>query len=109
MTFFGLTPDVLPLVEDKLTEFLGQGDNATSLKAEFQISQAIGALIDEGKITLKMLSSSDQWLGFTYPADREFVTNEIQKLTAGGTYPSPLWTREPIEIELPAVTVPISK
>ena len=103
MTFFGLTPDILPLVEQKFTQFLGSGDNATSLKAEFQIAQAIGALLDEGKIALKMLSSSDQWLGFTYPADRQFVTGEIQKMTAGGTYPSPLWTREPLKVALPKV------
>jgi len=89
VNFFGFTTNVMPLLQEKFDKFMAV--NATSEKAEYQVSIATGELIKEGRVTMKMLTSNDNWLGFTYPEDKEIVKNEIKKLEKKGIYPSPLW------------------
>jgi len=89
VNFFGFTPDIMPLLKQKFTEFLSKKGN--ELKAELQVSIALNELLKEKRITMKSFSSKDKWLGFTYPQDKIKVMEEIRNLTKDGTYPSPLW------------------
>lgn len=87
--FFGLTPDIMPLLEQKFIDFLKV--KGTELKAEYPVPVAINDLMKAGTVTMKNFSTDDAWLGFTYPEDKITVTAEIKKMTQAGTYPSPLW------------------
>ena len=97
VNYFGFTPDVMPLLEQKFIEFLKT--KGSELKAEYQVSIAINDLMKAGKITMKNFSVNDPWLGFTYPDDKIKVMDEIRRMTKSGVYPSPLWN-EVIEIGL---------
>ena len=44
-----------------------------------------------GKATVKVLPSSDQWFGVTYKEDKQYVMESIQKLKDAGQYPDKLW------------------
>ena len=50
----------------------------------------MGRASDE-KATVKLLTSTASWFGVTYKEDKPIVQANIQQLTDGGVYPSPLW------------------
>ena len=52
---------------------------------------AVGELLKEGKIDVKVLKSGDQWYGVTYKEDKEGVMNAIRSLKDKGLYPEKLW------------------
>jgi len=98
--FFGLTPDIMPLLEAKFVDFLKV--HGTELKAEYPVPVAINDLMKSGLVTMKNFTVHDPWLGFTYPEDKITVAAEINKMTQEGVYPSPLWENaNTVEITLP--------
>lgn len=91
MNIWGFTPDIMPVLQQKFIEFLRV--NSNELKTEYPIPTVIGDLLKEDKITLRMLDTNDQWLGFTYPEDKTIVKSAIEKLNQQQIYPSPLWKK----------------
>ena len=65
------------------------------LAEEFKLKEeqvrATVELIDEGKITMKVLSSPDKWFGVTYAADKPLVVSALKAMTESGRYPDGLW------------------
>ncbi|MEW5825833.1 MAG: NTP transferase domain-containing protein [Candidatus Bipolaricaulota bacterium] len=90
MNFWGLDASVLPLLERGFRRFLatGPGDHD-----EFRLPTAIGDLIDEGAVGVRVLQANAEWLGVTHRADLDGVRRRIGEKVAAGEYPSPLWTR----------------
>lgn len=92
MNFFGFGSSIMPMLEVKFAEFLSK--NIGNPKAEYQISIALNDLLKAGIITMEMMTTSDKWLGFTYPEDKIKVQSEIKELVESGTYPAPLWKKK---------------
>ena len=61
------------------------------MKGEFLLPTFVGQLIDEGNISMKVLSSPDNWFGVTYAADKPKVVAALRSLTESGKYPDGLW------------------
>jgi len=89
MTFFGFTPDVLPMLQNKFESFIR--NNINDDKAESIIAQDVGDILKEGKASMRLFESADDWHGFTYMEDKDKVKAAIKKLVDAGQYPSPLW------------------
>lgn len=89
VNFLGFTPDIMDTLMDKFVDFMKI--NKASEKAEFLIPVIMSDLYKEGTSTLEMVTSDEQWLGFTYPEDKIIVKTEIEKLNRAGKYPTPLW------------------
>lgn len=79
MNFFGLQPEVLSLLEEKLTAF--KDTHVEDRKAECLLPTELCALIDEGKISMKLLSTTSQWFGVTNPEDEEIVAKQLKELS----------------------------
>jgi hypothetical protein len=86
---WGLLPDLLPGLERGLRAFLARAGQAD----EFFLPHAIATHLAEQHAVLAVLPTGDTWLGLTYPDDRPRVVSALAALHAGGTYPTPLWTR----------------
>lgn len=91
MNFWGFTPKVFEDVEPVFQDFLKNNLEKNPMKCEHVIPTAIGQLVNEGKITVEMLSSKDKWFGVTYKEDRPDVVNKIAEKKASGEYPDVLW------------------
>jgi len=89
MNFWGFTPDYFHRTTEIFKSFLEE--NKEDPKAEFFIPIVIDELIKTGKTTCKVLPTSAEWFGVTYPGDKPVVMNELKGLTEDGAYPSPLW------------------
>lgn len=61
--------------EERWTSFFAQhADQAT---AECQLPTVVGDLIDEDRITIRVTSSPDQWIGITNPEDLELARTKL--------------------------------
>ena len=86
---WGLLPALLPDLEVGLRAFLVHAGD----KDEYFLPHAIATYLDSRREELAVLSTSDSWLGLTYPEDRARVVAAIAALHAQGAYPTPLWPR----------------
>ena len=68
-THWGLTPDFLSVLEDGFKEFFEKKVPGNPLKAEYLIPIFIGKLLEQGKMSVKVLKTNDTWYGMTYHED----------------------------------------
>ena len=56
------------------------------MKAEFLIPSFIGELLEQGKISVKVLRTNDSWYGMTYKEDVEAVKDSFKMMAENGIY-----------------------
>jgi dTDP-glucose pyrophosphorylase len=84
MNFWGFTPQIFPLLEKAMREFLKE--NAASEKAECYIPAAVAEMIGAGEASVRVLPTTSEWFGVTYREDRPRVVESVAKLVAAGAY-----------------------
>lgn len=89
MNFWGFSTLYFEQLEHDFVEFIN--NNYNNLKAEFYIPTVVNNLIDNGKATIKMLTSNEQWFGVTYQEDKETTIKKVAELVSNGIYPENLW------------------
>ena len=89
MNMWGLYPDFFEILENGFEVFLEETPS-DQLKREYLLPTIIGDLLQEEKISVKVLKSHDKWFGVTYKEDKEAVVNSIKELIASGIYPETL-------------------
>ncbi len=88
MNFWGFTPGVFPLLQRGFSSFLKA--HGPSASAEYYIPSAVSHMIATDQATVRVLATDAAWFGVTYREDRPQVVASLARLTASGTYPSPL-------------------
>lgn len=91
MNMWGLTPDFMQVLADGFVEFF-KNIKGNELKAEYLIPIYIGELLERGKVTVKVLDTSDKWFGVTYKEDKPGVVASFKKLIADGEYDVDLYS-----------------
>ncbi len=87
MNFWGFSDSILKELESGFENFLREELPGNPLKAEYYLPMAVGSLLQEGKASVQVLNSRDQWFGVTYKEDKEMVVNAIAELKKKGLYP----------------------
>jgi dTDP-glucose pyrophosphorylase len=89
MNMWGFKPSVFPRLRDGFERFLvaAGGD----LKAEYYLPTAIQGLMDAGRATVTVLTTSSAWMGVTNREDRTTVVAQITEKIRRGEYPPALW------------------
>ncbi len=91
MNVWGFTPEYFAYSEEYFKGFLSDPANIANPKAEFFIPLMVNKLITDGTASVRVLDTTSQWFGVTYPADRQGVVDRIQRLVNEGVYPSKLF------------------
>ncbi|MCI8813663.1 MAG: nucleotidyltransferase [Lachnospiraceae bacterium] len=91
MNMWGFSQSVLKELEDRFPAFLEKGFREDPMKCEYFLPTVVGELLTEGKATVEVLKSVEQWHGVTYKEDRAAVVDAIQKMKEEGKYPDFLW------------------
>ena len=91
MNMWGLTPDFLEVLEEGFKEFFEKEVVQNPLKAEYLIPTFIGELLEEGKMSVKVLRSNDTWYGMTYHEDVASVKGSFKKMLENGVYKADLF------------------
>lgn len=89
MNFWGFTPEIFPMLEADLIDFLKE--RGGELKSESFIPNTVGEFIKQDTADCRVLKSNSGWFGVTYRDDKERVEESIRKLVAAGEYPENLW------------------
>ncbi len=89
MNLWGFSPHLFGFLERGFTDFLSRHGN--ELKSEYLLPELIDGMIKNGDTTVEVLSSSERWMGVTYPEDKPQVMAGIRELVERGAYPSNLW------------------
>ena len=86
MNFFGFQPMIMDELEKGFPAFLDQAIKENPLKGEYFIPSVASDLLHDGKSSLEVLVSKDQWYGVTYPEDKQSVIDALAALRENGTY-----------------------
>jgi NDP-sugar pyrophosphorylase family protein len=88
MNMWGLTPEILPMLEEDFTRFMRDMQNP--IKDEHYLPTFIDDMISAGKTKVQVLRSGAKWHGVTYQADAEALRLAIADMYAKGIYPEKL-------------------
>ncbi len=91
MNMWGLTPEFIDLLEVGFVDFFKNMEEGRELKAEYLLPIYIGQLLEEGKVSVKVLETADKWFGVTYKEDKPVVVDAIRALIAKGVYSENLY------------------
>ena len=91
MNLMGLMPSFLQEAKDRFPAFLDKALAENPLKGEYFLPSIVQQLLTEGKATMKVLTSPDQWYGVTYAADKPVVMAALKEMTLQGLYPDGLY------------------
>ena len=92
MNMWGLTPDFLNTLEGGFKEFFDKEVSKDPLKAEYLLPVFIGELMNDGKMSVKVLRSNDTWYGMTYHEDVASVKDSFKKMLDSGIYKTDLFS-----------------
>lgn len=90
MNFFGFMPGFLTEAKERFPRFLETTLKENPLKGEYFLPSIVQQLLSEGKATMRVLTSPDQWYGVTYAADKPVVMAALKAMTDRGFYPQSL-------------------
>ncbi len=91
MNMFGFTPGIMKELAERFPAELEKILKTDRLKGEFFIPKVVGALVDEGRASVKVIPSAERWYGVTYKEDKPAVVRAIREKIAAGLYPERLW------------------
>ena len=86
MNMWGLTPAFLDVLEQGFEEFFQKEVPLNPLKAEYLIPTFVGQLLEQGRLTVKVLRTDDSWYGMTYKEDVPAVKESFRKMLEKGVY-----------------------
>ena len=85
-------PDFLQCIKDGFPKFLDNlGDH--SEKKEYLLPNIVAELLEEKAASVKVLGTSDKWIGITYKEDIEPAQEGFHQMIMAGLYPEDLWMR----------------
>ncbi|MCD7884745.1 MAG: nucleotidyltransferase [Lachnospiraceae bacterium] len=85
-------PWYMGILEEDFTDFFRTAVPANPLKAEYLLPTHIGGLLRDGKVTVKVLETTDKWFGVTYQEDKTAVIESIRNLIETGVYAEDLYS-----------------
>ncbi len=90
MNMWGVTPVFMEMLQRGFAEFL-DGLDCDDLKAEFLLPVYIGRLLNEHKVSVKVLQTQDKWFGITYKEDTQAVREAFKVFYQQGVYTDKLF------------------
>jgi hypothetical protein len=90
MNFWGFTPRLFDVLEDRFPAWLQQ--HGGSAKDEWYIPFVVADLIRRERADVQVLRTDGVWQGLTYRAEHSAVAARLLQLAEAGNYPRPLWS-----------------
>lgn len=91
MNMFIFTKDVLDELENGFPAFLDKEMKTNPLKCEYLIPTVADEMKVKGSATIKVLTTSAVWYGFTYKEDKVLVVKALKDMVDSGQYKKGLW------------------
>lgn len=89
MNYWGFTPAVFPMMKTDFVNFLKEQIGVD--KSELVIPTSVAHIIENKQAHVKVMSTTSEWFGVTYPQDKEEVQNKVAQYKEDDIYPFDLW------------------
>ena len=89
MNLFCFNKDLIEHLKERFPKWLKVHGN--ELKSEYLIPSVVDELVQEGKASLKLLSTDSVWFGVTYKEDKPGVVKALKDLVKKGEYKEGLY------------------
>ena len=90
MNCWGFSGMMMPELKARFASFLDNNKD-NMLKCEYFLPFVVDDLLKEGKVTVKVMDTTEKWYGVTYKEDKEAVVNALKQKIADGVYPEKIW------------------
>lgn len=90
MNMFGFSSNLFKYIEENFPLFLEENRNNID-KCEYLIPDLLTKLMDENKISIKVIPTKAKWQGVTYKEDKPKVVERIETEIKNGIYGKDLW------------------
>ena len=91
MNMWGLDPAFMDTLQVGFEEFFKTAAVENPLKSEYLLPIYIGQLLQQGKVSVRVLETRDKWFGVTYREDKPAVVESFRQLIAAGVYKEKLF------------------
>lgn len=91
MNMWGLTQEIIPILEREFVTFLAHPTDPC--KDEFLLPIVMDKLLDAGEVSVQVLETTDKWFGVTYREDKPLVVQSFRDLIQGGVYAPDLYSK----------------
>ena len=89
MNLFAFNKDLMDHLKARFPDWLKE--HGKELKSEYLIPSVVSELVEEGKASLKLLSTDSVWFGVTYKEDKPGVVKALKDLVDKGEYKKGLY------------------
>ena len=86
MNMWGFGASIFPELRARFAAFLTETLSVNPLKGEYFLPFVVNELLKEGKASVRVLRTPDQWYGVTYREDKAVVTAALTAMEAEGLY-----------------------
>lgn len=93
MNYWGFTPKILDQMKPLFKDYLDNNLASNPMKAEYVIPTAMGQLVEDNTVKVKVFTSSDHWHGVTYQEDKPLVKKKLKEYKEKKLYPKDLWKK----------------
>lgn len=98
MNMWAASPKFLGYLEEDFPRFLNElGDD--KLKKEYLLPIIIGDLLKRKKALVKVMRTSDKWIGITYKEDIDKAQTQFKKMIENGEYKQNLWSNNNVKYD----------
>lgn len=92
MNMWGFDFKFIEQLEKDFCDFFKDDVPANPLKSEFFLPIFVEKLLQQGEISVKILSTDDKWFGATYKEDIPYIKESFKQLTENGVYSENLYS-----------------
>lgn len=90
MNCWGFSNMMMTELQARFAAFLDRNKD-NMLKCEYFLPFVVDELLKEGKVSVKVLDTTEKWYGVTYKEDKQTVVAALRNKVTEGIYPQKLW------------------
>lgn len=90
MNCWGFSNMMMAELKKRFADFLNANED-NMLKCEYFLPFVVDDLLKEGKISVKVMDTTEKWYGVTYKEDKQVVIDALKHKVSEGIYPENLW------------------
>ena len=92
MNMWGFAPEFIDVLENGFVEFFEKEVPDNPIKSEYLLPMFVEKLLQEKKVSVKILPTSEKWFGATYKDDIPYIRESFRRLTDDGVYNQNLYS-----------------
>ena len=92
MNMWGFSTEFISELEKGFVEFFAEEVPENPLKSEYLLPMFVEKLLQNKKVSVKVIPTEEKWFGATYKEDIPYIRESFQKLTENGIYSKNLYS-----------------